>query len=321
MKTYLQILAILLLSVGCSSPKQNDKQADEYIPLEPIPLADPFILYDNGIYYMYGTGSENGIAVAVSEDLKTWEWPNNQKLYTALHKKDSYGNFWFWAPEVYKKGDKYLMYYSAEEHICAAESDSPLGPFRQVEKKPMREAKGIDNHLFIDDDGKPYLFWVHFGDGLQVWVAELEDDCKTIIPGTETMCLRTSQAWEQVWGPVNEGPFILKHEGTYYLSYSANSYESQDYGIGYATSKNPKGPWEKHYGNPILQKPGMLVGTGHHAFFKDKNGKGRIAFHSHNNGREIHPRIIHIGSYGFEDVKNGDDILYIEKIYHTPGMN
>lgn len=152
-------------------------------------------------------------------------------------------------------------------------------------------------------------------------VAELEDDCKTIIPGTETMCLRTSQAWEQVWGPVNEGPFILKHEGTYYLSYSANSYESQDYGIGYATSKNPKGPWEKHYGNPILQKPGMLLGTGHHAFFKDKNGKGRIAFHSHNNGREIHPRIIHIGSYGFEDVKNGDDILYIEKIYHTPGMN
>ena len=199
-----------------------------------IPFADPFIYYEDGTYYLYGTGSEDGIAVAVSKDLKTWQWPEEKPMYLALHKDDSYGEYWFWAPELYKVGDKYLLYYSAEEHICVAEGDSPLGPFRQKEQKPMREAKGIDNSLFIDKDGKPYLFWVNFTEsGLQSWVAELEEDCSTIIEGSEKLCIATSQEWEMVWPSVNEGPFVLEHEGYYYLTYSANSYESPNYGLGY----------------------------------------------------------------------------------------
>ena len=63
------------------------------------------------------------------------------------------------APEVYYVNNKFYMYYSAEEHICVAVSDSPLGPFRQAVQKPMLEdEKAIDNSLFLDDDGKAYLF-------------------------------------------------------------------------------------------------------------------------------------------------------------------
>lgn len=72
------------------------------------------------------------------------------------------------------------MYYSGDERICVAMSDSPLGPFRQVEKKPMLDEKAIDHTLFIDDDGKAYLFFVRFNDGLNVWVAELEKDLVTL---------------------------------------------------------------------------------------------------------------------------------------------
>lgn len=318
MKTRLLILSVIALFVVCSSaPDENFK---EFVPPTSIPLADPFILYDNGQYYLYGTNSPDGIAVAVSTNLKTWKWPENKKYFNALHKDDSYGNKFFWAPEVYKIGDKYLMYYSAEEHICAAWGDSPLGPFKQVEKKPMREAKGIDNHLFIDDDGKPYLFWVHYSGGQQVWVAELEDDYMTIKQGTEILCSRPEQEWETIWPTVNEGPFVLKHEGKYYLTYSANSYESQHYAVGYAVASNPKGPWVKYENNPILHQPSGLVGTGHHAFFKDKDGYDRVVFHSHNKPGQIHPRIMHIGTYGFEDVEDGDDNLYIDKQFFTPHM-
>ena len=46
------------------------------------------------------------------------------------------------------------MYYTADEHICVAIADSPLGPFRQNEKKPMVAGeKMIDSSLFIDEDG------------------------------------------------------------------------------------------------------------------------------------------------------------------------
>lgn len=286
-----------------------------------IPFADPFIYYEDGTYYLYGTGSEDGIAVAVSKDLKTWQWPEEKPMYLALHKDDSYGEYWFWAPELYKVGDKYLLYYSAEEHICVAEGDSPLGPFRQKEQKPMREAKGIDNSLFIDKDGKPYLFWVNFTEsGLQSWVAELEEDCSTIIEGSEKLCIATSQEWEKVWPSVNEGPFVLEHEGYYYLTYSANSYESPNYGLGYAVAEHPCGPWVKYEGNPILQFVGGLEGVGHHAYFIDKKGNRRIAFHSHCEPGKIHPRKIHIGSYHFDDNGNAPDRLVIDSKFFTPEM-
>lgn len=285
-----------------------------------IPFADPFILYEGGLYYLYGTGSSDGIAVAVSEDMKSWEWPQGKEMYVALHKDDSYGDHWFWAPEVYKVGGRYIMYYSAEEHICMAESSSPLGPFRQKVQKPMREHKGIDNHLFIDKNGKPYLFWVNFNPSNQVWVAELEDDLETIIPGTERLCTRMDQEWEKKWPEVNEGPFVLRHKGKYYMTYSANSYESPDYGVGYAVADTPEGPWTKFKGNPILHRTGGLEGVGHHAFFKDAKGRNRIVFHSHNRPGKIHPRIIHIGTFRFKKARNAPDRLVIDEEFFTPDM-
>lgn len=44
-------------------------------PEQQVALADPFILYDKGTYYAYGTGSDNGIPVYVSKDLKTGAHP------------------------------------------------------------------------------------------------------------------------------------------------------------------------------------------------------------------------------------------------------
>ena len=41
-------------------------------PEDAVPLADPFILCENGVYYAYGTCSADGIAVLVSDDLKHW---------------------------------------------------------------------------------------------------------------------------------------------------------------------------------------------------------------------------------------------------------
>lgn len=305
-RSFYLLLIFLLCAAGLCA---QEKRA------ETVPLADPFILYEDGLYYMYGTGSDLGIPVVVSKDMKTWEWPEGNRKYVALHKDDSYGKKWFWAPEVYHIGDRYIMYYSAEEHICMAEADSPLGPFRQKVKAPMREHNGIDNHLFIDKDGTPYLFWVNFNNGNEVWVARLQDDMKTITEGSERFCIRMSQDWEKVWPIVNEGPFVVEHKGMYYMTYSANSYESPNYGIGLATSISPEGPWVKYEGNPILQFCGGLHGVGHHALFKDAKGRSRIVFHSHNAPGKIHPRIVHIGRY---KIKKGEIRIHPE--FHTPVM-
>ena len=116
---------------------------------------------------------------------------------------------------------------------------------------------------------------------------------------------------------VNEGPFVIKRNGLYYMTYSANSYESPFYGIGCATATDLMGTWTKYEENPLLQKPGELVGVGHSATFTDKAGKLRIVFHAHKDKSSIHPRAMYISDVSFEKV-DGVDRMRISKDYMTP---
>ena len=290
MKRIYFLVFILLMAIG--------SQAQEKL----VPLGDPFIMLYQGTYYAYGTNAANGIQVYTSNDLKEWSQESN----LALKSEDSWGGKWFWAPEVYyiKEKKKFFMYYSANEHICVASSDSPLGPFVQEKKAPLLpNEKAIDNSLFIDSDGKPYLYFDRFNDGLNIWVAKLQDDLITIDTTSMKPCIHVSQDWETVWPRVNEGSFVIQHKGLYYMTYSANSYESQHYGIGFATSKSVEGPWTKYDKNPIFQMPEDLVGVGHSAMFRDKEGKLRIVFHAHHSKEKIHPRAMYIATVDFSKDK------------------
>ncbi len=312
---FLLFCIIALFITGCQST-----QAD--VPIEEpkttlVPLGDPFILLYNNTYYAYGTNAEDGIEVYTSDDLNKWK----KEAKLALHKNDTWASRWFWAPEVYHVNGKFYMYFSADEHIAVAVSDSPLGPFKQENKKPMLATeKAIDNSLFIDDDGKAYLFFDRFNDGLNIWVAELTDDLLSIKEETMHPCIHVSQPWEEIWPRVNEGPFVIKRNGLYYMTYSANSYESPFYGIGCATTDNIMGVWTKYDENPLLQKPGDLVGVGHSATFTDKEGNLRIVFHAHRNKNNIHPRAMYISDVYFQN-ENGIDKMKINPEYSIPTLN
>ena len=184
------------------------------------------------------------------------------------------------------------MFYSAEEHICVATSDSPAGPFRQEVKHPIWEEKSIDTSLFIDDDGIPYLYFVRFTDGNVIWVAQMTDDLMKIKTETLSECIKAEEPWELLQAKVAEGHSVLKKNGTYYLIYSANHYQNKGYGVGYATSESPMGPWIKYSKNPLLQGVEAigLVGTGHGAPFQCKDGSWKYIFHAHWSKEKIHPR-------------------------------
>ncbi len=311
---FIRLLSLLIFASLVSATYGQGKQSAE----SEVPFGDPFIMLYDGTYYAYGTNDANGISVYTSADLKKWKKASD----LALHKNDSWGGRWFWAPEVYyiKNKNKFFMYYSANEHICVATSDSPFGPFVQDEKQPMLpDEKAIDNSLYIDDDGKAYLYFDRFNDGLNIWVAELEDDLKTIKQSTMTKCINVSQPWEEVWPRVNEGAFITKHKGIYYLTYSGNSYESPFYGVGYATATSPMGPWTKFEKNPIYQKPENLVGIGHSAMFRDKKGKLKIVFHAHKSEKSIHPRGMYIADVEF--TKDAVPVMKIKKGIMRPELD
>ncbi len=324
LKKSLFVVFFLTLIMQAISCKQADVDNQQVIKtptkLIKVQLGDPFIMLWEGTYYAYATSSDDGIVVLVSDNLLTWSAPEGVASGLALNKANVWADRWFWAPEVYYVNGKFYMYYSADEHMCVATSDSPLGPFKQDIPGPMiANEKCIDNSLFIDDDGKPYLFFDRFNDGLNIWVAGLKDDLITLKPETMRKCIHVSQAWEEIWPRVNEGPFVIKHNGMYYMTYSANSYESPFYGIGVATATSINGPWTKYEDNPALQKPGDLVGIGHSAMFTDKEGQLRIVFHAHNSATQIHPRNMYISKVSFKN-KGGKDKMVIDKKYITPVM-
>lgn len=269
-------------------------------PKSSVPLADPYILLDGDTYYSYGTHADDGIAYYTSNDLQVW---SSQGL--ALHKSNTTEDQRFWAPEVYKMGNRYIMYYSANEHLFAATADSPRGPFKQVGGYMLQtligDEKCIDSSVFIDDDGRIYLFFVRFTDGNCIWMCELQSDGITPVEGSLRHCISVSAAWEQKMARVCEGPFVIKRNNIYYLTYSANHYQSPDYGVGYAQTRSLTGTWKKYSGNPILQRRDNLIGTGHHSLFTDKEGQLRIVFHAHDTETNIHPRRMYIGTVAFNN--------------------
>ena len=288
--------------------------------------ADPFILHHEGKYYIYPTtqsdedaekndfyltgGNEvvDGIMVHVSDDLVNWECKG-----FALKNTDVMGDKWFWAPEITVKDGKFYMAYSSEEHMAVAVADSPLGPFKQENKRWLSERRGIDGHILIDDDGQVYFYYVRIDNGNQIHVAKMSEDLLSIDESTEKLLITAEEPWETVDCRVAEGPFVLKHNGLYYLTYSANHTRCQDYAVGYAVSESPWGPFVKYENNPILHRTEDIVGTGHHSFECFDDGRILCSYHCHSSKESFLPRKVCLDWARFEkDPNGGIDVLVID---------
>jgi xylan 1,4-beta-xylosidase len=316
-KVYILILLAVVFN-SCSSktisPQQQLNAGEEYIY-----MADPTIFYDKGTYYLYGTGGlqyNEGFAVYFSKDLKTWKGPAGKKNGYALQKGDAFGTNQFWAPQVLKYNNRVYITYAANEHIGMAASDSPLGPFSSTILKPIaEETKQIDPFIFIDSNGKKYMYYVVVANGgNRIYVAEMNSDMLSQKKETATLCIEADAQWENTgkdkWS-VTEGPTIIKHKSLYYIIYSANDFRSIDYAVGYATSTTPMGPWKKYEGNPIIHRSVTgQKGSGHGDVVKGRNGQLFYVFHTHNSTEKVVPRKTAIITIKFAaDEKTGIDKL------------
>lgn len=286
-----------------------------------LTLADPYILEDDGMFYMYGTLSKSGIIVCKSENLYEWsDCCGNANFNLALYRSDVWGDKNFWAPEVYKVNGKYIMTYTSEMHICYAESDSPCGPFVQNNKCPyLYNENGIDSSIFIDDDGQAYICWDRQTESGGIWIAKMSPDLQNINMSTANWALDVSHdTWENLDGWICEGPQIIKHESLYYMIYSCNTYTSAEYAVGYAVSDKPMGPYKKYAGNPILYKHGGYDGTGHASILQTSTGDYYIVYHAHN--KNVNPRITLISPIVFEQNELGEYIIRVSDEVIQPNV-
>lgn len=265
--------------------------ADEFQnPVLRDDFADPFVLKDGDKFYAYATnGSGRNIQQATSTDLVHWTVLSD--AMPALPKWAKLGGSYVWAPEVMKIGSKYVMYYTARDKtsdrqcVGVATSDKPDGKFMDTNAQPFvcQSAEGgtIDPSPFRDGD-KLYLYFKNDGNCCNkptyLYVQELAPDGLSLV-GEPTRLIKNDHAWE---GGVVEAPTMWKHDGKYYLFFSANNYSGFDYAVGYATCDSPTGPCEQATENPILQSHRTLplvIGPGHQAII-EVNGKDWLVYHA-----------------------------------------
>jgi beta-xylosidase len=263
--------------------------------------ADPHVLRVDGLYYLYPTTHGRGYDAWVSKDLVHWE----PKGRVFDNRRGA------WAPDVFhhRRGDgKFYLYYTDDDpdvddgkRIGVAVADGPLGPF--VDKRPLVKGS-IDAHLFQDDDGRLYLYYVKIDGGFEIKVQPMADPLTP--QGEPTTLITPTEPWERASGEVTEGPFILKRERVYYLMYSGSGADSPHYAIGYATSDSPLGPFTKYAKNPIVKQREGLYGPGHHCVVEGPDAKLWMVYHQKWNGGVNWGRFLALDPLWFDD----EDVIH-----------
>lgn len=223
--------------------------------------ADPAVVEFRGEYYMFVTRSHG---YWHSTDLQNWNFiPAPANWYPQGCN----------APAAHNYKDSLL-------YVCGDPSGSMSVLYTDDPKKG--NWKGVpailhdlqDPDLFIDDDGKAYMFW---GSSNVFPIRGIELDNHRFLPKGEKKELfgldLANHGWERFGenhvsdsdlGGFIEGPWMTKHNGKYYLQYGSPGTEFNVYGDGVYVADHPMGPYTYQKHNPVSYKPGgFMNGAGH----------------------------------------------------------
>lgn len=275
------MVAVMFLSAAWSSAAPVYYQN----PVIPGDHPDPSIIRVGNDFWATCTSSEWGpqFPLLHSKDLVNWEltgavFPHRPKW--------AVGNFW--APEIAEYHGRFFVYYVARERggplaVAVATADKPGGPY--VDHGPLvaQPDGSIDPAPATDENGVRYLIWKEDGNSRGrptiIWAQRLNDDGTKLL-GERHELIRNDSDWE---GAVVEGPFVLRHNGWFYLFYSGNGCcgPGCHYALGVARSRKLLGPWEKNPMNPILFANETWKCPGHGSIATDQQGRYWLLYHAY----------------------------------------
>ena len=222
--------------------------------------ADPAVVKFRNEYYMFVTRS---MGYWHSTDLHNWSFIKPEKWYFQGSNAPAAHN--------YKDSVLYMAGDPSGSMSILYTDDPKKGDWKAV---PSILNDLQDPDLFIDDDGKAYIFWGS-SNKFPIRAKTLDKD-RRFRPSEKTYELfnldEEKHGWERfgenhsdtVLGGYIEGPWLTKHNGKYYMQYAAPGTEFNVYGDGVYMSDSPLGPYKYAPNNPVFYKPGgFMNGAGH----------------------------------------------------------
>ncbi|MGQ9619412.1 MAG: discoidin domain-containing protein [Bacteroidales bacterium] len=235
---------------------------------------EPVVVLYKDDYYLFITG---GRGYWYSANFRDWTYVSAPDFPGGCPSVAVYGE------TMYASGDKGL-------HDVYASTDPKNGIWKKVGEY-QRDYGDAD--MFIDDDGRFYMYW-GWSQVLPFQVVELDPENGFKEKGTPVVCFFgdyenngferrrkedvifpffNHRSYFPEESPWKEGPWMIKHNEKYYLQYAAIGLEFSTYSHGVYVADNPLGPFKYSQHNPLTFKTtGFMLGAGHGSTFHDKNG-------------------------------------------------
>lgn len=275
--------------------------------LNEINIRDPFVLKEDGVYYLYGTRAKDfgcgvaGFDVYTSTNLEDWSEPevcfDSEKAGLNRHVN--------WAPEVHKYNGKFYMFatFTRENGLrgtFSLVSDNPSGPFTLHSKKALTpsEWECLDGTLYIDKNGEPYLVFCHehtqIIDGTVCYV-KLNDELTESIGNAEYIFSGSSPYFidKKPEGEhyITDGPFMYRTKnGELLMIWS--TFINHKYSQCIAKSDNGEitGSFE--------HLPPLITDDGGHGMIFEADGRLLLTFHTPNKTLDERPTFIELKDDG-----------------------
>jgi arabinan endo-1,5-alpha-L-arabinosidase len=269
--------AVVLVLSGCVPPPgpaaevQGPELTGDFFTHDPALVKGE----DGGPWFVYSTGNghvaDGNIQVRRSDDGVDWEyagevWQEKPAwLAAAVPGVDN-----LWAPELYEHDGTWYLYYSAStfgknRSVIALATNTTLDPadpdYEWVDRGEVISSSGerfnaIDPGIAEDENGTPWMSFGSFWTGLQL--VELEWPTGLRAAAGEPVAIADRKT------PPNaiEAPYILPHDGAYYLFFSRDfccqGLEST-YNIAVGRSDSITGPYVDAEGKELLDGGGTAV--------------------------------------------------------------
>jgi GH43 family beta-xylosidase len=260
---------------------------------------DPSIVQRKGIYHLVQSDGGKVIRLRIANGLTGLPAAQPLTVWTAPATGNLCCNVW--APELVAIGDRWYIYFAADDgnnanhrmYVLESAGQDPRGPYSGPRKvAPATDRWAIDGTVLQLPDGSLYFIWSGW-EGSQniqqnLYIAAMRDP--RTIEGDRSLISEPTEPWERIGGPpyINEGPEILQRNNRLYLVYSASGSWTDDYCLGMLVA--PAGAdimnrasWTKS-SQPVFAKVPTAYGPGHNCFFRSPDDtEDWIAYHANVN--------------------------------------
>lgn len=268
--------------------------------IQGVPDPTAIEAHDGSGSYVFSTGK--GIAIWQSPDREPWQrtgrvFSDDVPLWAKklIPKADS-----VWAPDIHFHNGLYYLYYSvstfgSQRSVIGLAVNTTLDPKKPeykwedrgmvLESFPEKnDYNAIDPAAFHTDDGS-YLVWGSYWTGIK----GTRLNPKTGKPDSSQPKTISLAARESTGPTAIEAPYVIRHEGMFYLFVSWDfccAQENSTYKILVGRSKSPLGPFVDDNGRKMTEGGGRLVlmsdnrwrGPGHNSVLQTANGD-LLVFH------------------------------------------